>query len=46
MSGRRRVLTLIVLVGAVVGLCAFTFSYAEGLSYFSTDPRPARTATS
>jgi cytochrome c nitrite reductase small subunit len=27
------------LVGAVVGLGAFTFRYAEGLSYFSSDPR-------
>jgi cytochrome c nitrite reductase small subunit len=27
------------LVGLVAGLCAFTFRYAEGLSYLSTDPR-------
>ena len=27
------------LVGLVLGLGAFTFSYGEGLSYFSTDPR-------
>ena len=26
-------------VGAVAGFGAFTFRYAEGLSYFSTDPR-------
>jgi cytochrome c nitrite reductase small subunit len=26
-------------VGALVGLGAFTFRYAEGFSYFSTDPR-------
>jgi cytochrome c nitrite reductase small subunit len=32
-------LALAVLVGAVVGLGAFTFSYGEGLSYFSKDPR-------
>jgi cytochrome c nitrite reductase small subunit len=32
-------LALVVLAGTVVGLCAFTFSYAEGLSYFSTDPK-------
>ena len=28
-----------VLVGLVAGLGLFTFKYAEGLSYFSTDPR-------
>ena len=27
------------LLGALVGLGAYTFRYAEGLSYFSTDPR-------
>lgn len=27
-----------VLVGAVVGMGLYTFEYAEGLSYFSTDP--------
>ncbi len=26
-------------IGVLVGLSAFTFHYAEGLSYFSTDPR-------
>jgi len=26
-------------VGATIGLGLFTFGYAEGLSYFSTDPR-------
>ena len=26
-------------VGVVLGLCAFTFRYAEGFSYFSTDPK-------
>jgi cytochrome c nitrite reductase small subunit len=33
--------TLVVagLVGLVVGIGLFTFRYAEGLSYFSTDPR-------
>ena len=25
--------------GAAIGLAGFTFSYAEGLSYFSTDPK-------
>jgi len=29
---------LSVLVGALLGLGAFTFRYAEGLSYFSNDP--------
>ena len=29
----------LVLVGAVLGMAAFTFLYAEGLSYFSTDPK-------
>jgi cytochrome c nitrite reductase small subunit len=29
---------LAVFGGLVVGLVAFTFRYAEGLSYFSTDP--------
>ncbi len=28
-----------VLLGAIVGLGAFTFSYAQGLSYFSSDPK-------
>ena len=28
----------VVLVGAVLGMAGFTFLYAEGLSYFSTDP--------
>ena len=35
-SGAKR---LAVVGGLVVGLVAFTFRYAEGLSYFSTDPR-------
>ena len=26
-------------IGVLVGLSAFTFHYAEGLSYFSTDPK-------
>lgn len=30
---------LAVFGGLVIGLVAFTFRYAEGLSYFSTDPR-------
>jgi len=35
----RMLLAAVVLVGLVLGLGAFTFRYAEGLSYFSTDPR-------
>lgn len=34
-----RALILAAAIGAVVGLGAFTFDYAEGTSYFSTDPR-------
>jgi cytochrome c nitrite reductase small subunit len=30
---------LAVTLGATIGLGAFTFRYAEGMSYFSTDPR-------
>lgn len=30
---------LAVALGALVGLCIFTFSYGEGLSYFSKDPK-------
>ena len=33
------VLFLAILVGIFVGLGTFTFNYAEGLSYFSTDPK-------
>jgi cytochrome c nitrite reductase small subunit len=35
----RSFLLLSVLIGAVSGLGTFTFSYGEGLSYFSTDPK-------
>ncbi|HEY0992014.1 MAG TPA: cytochrome c nitrite reductase small subunit, partial [Kofleriaceae bacterium] len=41
-SPRRRGLVPVVLAvvaGAVIGLIGFTFHYAEGLSYFSTDPK-------
>ncbi len=31
-------ITLGILIGSFVGLGLFTFDYAEGLSYFSTDP--------
>jgi cytochrome c nitrite reductase small subunit len=33
------ILGVAVLAGLALGLSAFTFRYAEGLSYFSTDPR-------
>ena len=41
-STRRRsciVIVLAVVLGIVLGLSGFTFRYAEGLSYFSTDPK-------
>lgn len=38
-SGRRLLLGVCALVGLVLGLGGFTFRYAEGLSYFSTEPR-------
>ncbi len=34
-----RAFILAALVGTVAGLGAYTFRYAEGFSYFSTDPR-------
>jgi cytochrome c nitrite reductase small subunit len=34
-----RAVTLAVLLGTCAGVGLFTFRYAEGLSYFSTDPR-------
>jgi len=34
-----RLLVLAATVGAALGLAGFTFSYAEGLSYFSTEPK-------
>lgn len=36
---RRQVLALTILLGVSVGVGFFTFGYAQGLSYFSTDPR-------
>ena len=36
---RKRSLTIASLIGALVGVGAFTFNYGQGLSYFSTDPR-------
>ena len=40
-AGRRRWMLIgaIALSGLVLGFGAFTFRYAEGLSYFSTDPK-------
>ncbi len=35
----RRLLLLAAAAGVALGVSAFTFSYAEGLSYFSTDPK-------
>ncbi len=37
-SVRRPALAIAVLVGVASGVGLFTFRYAEGLSYFSTDP--------
>ena len=39
---RKHLLVLAALVGAVFGMGGFTFHYAEGLSYFSTDPRACK----
>ena len=39
MQGKRRKWALLVLVGVLLGISGFTFRYAEGLSYFSTDPK-------
>jgi len=36
---KRRGLILAVLLGLLIGTGVFTFKYAEGLSYFSTDPQ-------
>jgi cytochrome c nitrite reductase small subunit len=35
----RRWVLIAVMIGVFVGLGGYTFRYAEGLSYFSTDPR-------
>ena len=34
-----RAVLLAAVAGVAIGLAAFTFSYAEGLSYFSADPK-------
>jgi cytochrome c nitrite reductase small subunit len=36
---RRRELGLAVALGLAAGVCGYTFRYAEGLSYFSTNPQ-------
>jgi len=36
---RRQLLAITILLGIVAGVGLFTFQYAAGLSYFSTDPR-------
>jgi cytochrome c nitrite reductase small subunit len=38
-TARGRTIALAVALGVLLGLGGFTFRYAEGLSYFSTDPR-------
>lgn len=38
----RRALILAAALGGLAGLGGFTFDYAEGLSYFSTDPRACK----
>jgi cytochrome c nitrite reductase small subunit len=38
-AARGRPIALAVALGVLLGLGGFTFRYAEGLSYFSTDPR-------
>lgn len=38
-SKSRRTLVLAAAIGLLAGLGGFTFRYAEGLSYFSTEPR-------
>src|SRR3954468_15054941 len=39
LSGKRMFVLVAILVGIGVGVGMVTFSYAEGLSYFSSDPR-------
>lgn len=38
MLRKRRVIILACVIGFLLGMGGFTFQYAEGLSYFSTDP--------
>ena len=35
----KKVTVLAILIGVLIGTGAFTFKYAEGFSYFSTDPK-------
>ncbi len=37
-EGRRILLVLAIMIGVGAGVGSYTFRYAEGLSYFSTDP--------
>jgi cytochrome c nitrite reductase small subunit len=39
LSVRKIVLAFALLFGVLVGIGSFTFTYGEGFSYFSTDPR-------
>jgi cytochrome c nitrite reductase small subunit len=39
MALKKRATMLAVLLGLLIGTGAFTFKYAEGFSYFSTDPK-------
>jgi len=41
-AGTKRTLLLAALLGAPLGAGLFTFRYAEGLSYFSSDPRACK----
>ena len=36
---RKSILSLVVVLGMLLGVGLFTFAYAEGFSYFSTDPK-------
>jgi len=38
----KRAFLIAVVLGALAGTGVFTFRYAEGLSYFSTDPRACK----
>jgi cytochrome c nitrite reductase small subunit len=38
----KRGLLLALLLGALLGIGAYTFDYGEGLSYFSTDPKACK----
>lgn len=38
----RTTIVAVAVIGALLGVGAYTFRYAEGLSYFSTDPRACK----